>query len=303
MATRKVLFYELRPTRRSLKGWSFNATAFIAHLSSMPAESRKIFQGGSDTGMLAVPIHDMPRPAMRFCRCRRVGLPLIEQSGVMQPDRIGPNESRAEVTHMVFFDNNIVGAEFSRDGLRPSRLEEYLRLIRPASLPANQKIRVAPLYEKATLDRLDSVKEVRGAEIKFTPLLHEGSPVAGTLADQLASFASGFEGTKVGFTVSTGGGMNGSAIKAFFQNAFSSHSVTVAKARVRLDNDEITTIDLIQGHIGREREMALEGGVSGSVTPESAYTNIVQVYSDVQTELVDALAAYQEEPEPELDLE
>ena len=33
----------------------------------------------------------------------------------MSPDSVAEDESRAEATHLVFFDDNVVGAEYTRD--------------------------------------------------------------------------------------------------------------------------------------------------------------------------------------------
>ena len=232
MAIRKVLFYELRPTKKNLSNWIFDASSFVAHLERLEPSDRRLFPTG-DNGMVAERIPDVTRPAIRFSRCRRVGLPFIERDGVLAADHVGHNESRAEAVHMVFFENNIVGAEFSRDALRPSALTPYLKQIGPGLLPSNRKMRVAPLYEAHTLDQLDTAKEIRGAELKFTPALHlsDASDIQGP-ERRLAEFASGFSGVNIGFSLSNPDGLIRDQIKQLFAGAIGSHRVTVAKASV-----------------------------------------------------------------------
>ena len=75
---------------------------------------------------------------------------------------------------------------------------------------------------------------------------------------------------------------------------FGTYSVSVAKATIRLENDQITIVDLIKGHIGTEKDIELENGSSGSVKPLSAYEAIIEAYEEFKSQIMTAVAVYQE---------
>ncbi|MDA0263413.1 MAG: hypothetical protein O3A93_00390 [Chloroflexi bacterium] len=295
MARRKISFYQLRPTRVTNAGWIFDTTKFISELNSLAPNKRRVFPA-SENGMIAEAIKDVTHNSIRFGRCRRIGLPLIEKGGVFSLDTVDNDESRAEATHLVFFKENVIGAEVTRDGLRPSSLIEYLKAISPDLMPENKRLRCSPLYEKGTLDYLDSAKQVRSVEIKFAGLLQ---PSVSNQAnpgpeEQLANIARGFQGARAGFSLSNLDGLDGSGLKDFVSNVFGTYSVSVAKATIRLEDDQITIVDLIKGHIGTEKDIELENGSSGSVKPSSAYEAIIEAYGEFEHQIMTSVAAYQE---------
>ena len=53
------------------------------------------------------------RTALRFCQVRRNGLPQVEQAGVVNDLNIADNAGLLEPVHVVFFGENIVGADFN----------------------------------------------------------------------------------------------------------------------------------------------------------------------------------------------
>ena len=71
---------------------------------------------------------------MLFCQIRRTGLPQLEQAGTVSDLKIADNAGLVEAVHVVFFPDNIVGADFNFYGPRLSRLGYYLR-VNPQSYP------------------------------------------------------------------------------------------------------------------------------------------------------------------------
>ena len=53
------------------------------------------------------------RIALRFAQVRRVGLPQLERGGAVTDLNVADDEGLLESIHAVFFENNIVGAEFN----------------------------------------------------------------------------------------------------------------------------------------------------------------------------------------------
>lgn len=313
MVARKILFYQLRSSRLNEWDWEFEASDFIEHLNSLQAPERKHFPQLGNAGMLAIPIQsdevEIEFPAIRYGKCRREGLALNERDGLLTPETLEANESRAEVTHVVFFEENVVGAEFSSYGLRPSSLAEYVRAIREDLMPPRGKLRVAPLYQAKTLDDLDDAALVSQAQLKFATMLHprmdnvqlEGAHPAQNLED----FGGRLSGTEIEVIIrNTTDGLPVELLKTLYKGFLGRPGVFKAKATIRLEDDTLTQLNFLKGgHIGTQSDIELEGGTSGSVKADSAYTAIVASHTAVQDELKEALAVYQEDgPEDYEDL-
>jgi hypothetical protein len=74
-------------------------------------------------------------PRMMFGRVRRSGLPRVEKGGRIDPLGIPSDAGLVEITHVVFFPNNIVGADFNFYGPRVPRLGLYLHTLCPGQCP------------------------------------------------------------------------------------------------------------------------------------------------------------------------
>jgi hypothetical protein len=51
--------------------------------------------------------------SLRFCQIRRTGLPQLEQAGQVSDLNIAAEAGLLEPIHVIFFDDNIVGADFN----------------------------------------------------------------------------------------------------------------------------------------------------------------------------------------------
>lgn len=76
-----------------------------------------------------------PPCKIRLGVIRRTDLPQLESKGELSPLEIAESEGLAETTHIVFFENNIVGCDYNFYGPRISRLPYYL---------SDKAIRIAP---------------------------------------------------------------------------------------------------------------------------------------------------------------
>lgn len=103
---------------------------------------------------------------LRFCLVRRSGLPQVERSGSFKDLDLEPDAGLSEPIHIVFFANNIVGAEYNHHGPRISRLGEYLHT---KSNKFIQQVRFLPLLRQDIADQLNNLTEIRLFELKIRP--------------------------------------------------------------------------------------------------------------------------------------
>ena len=101
---------------------------------------------------------------LRMGVVRRSGLPRLEESGNISPLPIAENQGLLEEIHVVFFPNNIVGAEFNFYGPRVSRLATYLREKFPNELPP---VGFEMLLRQDVQEQLDHMREVRLVQLRM----------------------------------------------------------------------------------------------------------------------------------------
>src|SRR5205823_14209902 len=94
------------------------------------------------------------RVALTIGGVRRSGLPWLEDAGNVLPLSIGDRQGLVEQTHMVFFDDGIIGAEFNFYGPRPKRLIGFLR----------EKCPDVPPFQLDMLLNFDAAEQVKNLE-------------------------------------------------------------------------------------------------------------------------------------------
>lgn len=105
-------------------------------------------------------------PSLRFCQIRRTGLPQLEQGGQVSDLDIDTDAGLLEPVHVVFFRDNIVGADFNFYGPRISRLGYYLRVKSGNAVPLAT---FHPLLRNDVAEQLDHLTELRLFDFKVKP--------------------------------------------------------------------------------------------------------------------------------------
>jgi hypothetical protein len=126
---RKIFFYRVNVGQTDGgRPMPFDARPFCDHLQTLGFDDAGAYwqSGDGDFTFCLVDHNDSPQ-RVRLAISRRSALPHIEQGGRTTPLQLSPAEGLAEQTHLIFFPNNIVGAEFNFYGPRVSRLRGYFR--------------------------------------------------------------------------------------------------------------------------------------------------------------------------------
>jgi len=104
-------------------------------------------------------------PRLRFSQIRRTGLPQIDAAGSLSDLNLKSSEGLVEPAHVIFFPNNIVGAEFNFYGPRPSRLGYYLGKTSGLGVYPH----LDPLIRSDVFGQLDRLNDVRLLDLKIRP--------------------------------------------------------------------------------------------------------------------------------------
>lgn len=105
-------------------------------------------------------------PSLRFCVIRRTGLPQLERGGAVSDLNIANDEGLLEPVHVVFFSDNIVGADFNFYGPRVSRLGHYLHIKSSKAVPLAV---FDPLLRQDVAKELDHLTEIRLFDLRVRP--------------------------------------------------------------------------------------------------------------------------------------
>ena len=303
MATRTVLFYEIRPTRRNDVEWRLDVTGLVAALTALP-EERRIREVESDSGdsyeFVQVFQNGVP-PAIAYVRCREHGLPMLAQAATLEPLNIAAGKQLAELTHTVFFDNHIVGGEYNHYGPRLPALAEYLADKVPQCLPPNKKIRIVPLIDNNLLALLRNARSIKDLSLKMAPQLLDVVEASRYLRgrDSLRQISSGYGAQRIGLNMQNRDGLNKDEVVALVNWAFEQGAglLSAAHAVVELEDGTTQPINLLRTRIGVEREMKLIGANARSIDHDSAQTQIVDAYAALEEQLQAASTLWGEGPE------
>lgn len=137
-------------------------------------------------------VDDLHPPAkLRFGRIRRSDLPQVEEAGKLSDLNLRVNAGLAELTHIVFFPNNILGTDFNFHAPRLSKLSKYLQ--KKAGLPAD--VSFNPLINPDIFEQLDSFTSISLLDIKTLPtqasLLYQADKDLGSAFLAAGKFSSG----------------------------------------------------------------------------------------------------------------
>jgi hypothetical protein len=97
-------------------------------------------------------------PRLRFGAIRRSGFPQVERGGALSPLHLAPASGLAEQVHVIFFPDEIIGAEFNFYGPRITRLAAYLQAKAGDLCPP---FTVLPLLRQDVSDQLEQLRDVR----------------------------------------------------------------------------------------------------------------------------------------------
>lgn len=230
---------------------------------------------------------------MRFCQIRRTSLPQLERAGAVSDLNIAVDAGLLEPVHIVFFPNNIAGAEFNFYGPRMSRLGYYLRgksgnvvplatfhpLLRgdvSAQLDHLTELRLVNLRIKASYTDV-----IRGADRSLGEAFAANARVLGDDVEELELILRPARGGRRG-------ALNRliEPIKRILRMPDLREITDRLQVRGRHDEtNKIETIDLLRDQFILRKQVLRLSDRSRAVDEQSAYDAIRSAYAEVHDEL------------------
>lgn len=170
-ARRKIKFYRAHigeddggePLMLDARG----ALKTVEHLAFCEGDSGRYHRDIDGNVLCGFPKQDVGgSPALQFCLIRRQDLPRLERAGAVSDLDIDEASGLMEVSHVLFFPDNIVGVEYNHFGARPWRLADYF--VAKAG-DAFAEMRLDRLLRQDIGTKLDNLKDVRLIELRVKP--------------------------------------------------------------------------------------------------------------------------------------
>jgi hypothetical protein len=300
---RKIVFYRARlplgdDGRPRLPEWP----AVLREIDQLPFEphGRYLEDERTGEGTCAWPAADEPLPSLLVGAIRRNELPQLDDSGGnLTALQIPPRAGLVEGTHVVFFDDGIVGADSNFYGPRLSRLAYYLRVRVPRLC---EQLGLDPLLRRDALHELDRFGAIRLMKLKvradYVQQLREADE---NVFDALEA-AKEFSGAEMLELTVRGGPRSKKtlfeSVKTFVTRVLrrDDYREGIGLLRVKgvlADRDDVLEVDLLRDRLVVTKNIATAGPRTKHVDSPAAYRAIREAYTEVRDELAGARGAEQ----------
>lgn len=162
---RKIFFYRIDAGQdESGKPIAYDPKTVLRHINSLPFEPNGRYwrqQDGNDIWCHPCRLNDPCR--VIFGRSIRRDFPQQELGGKLSGLKIDAGGGIAHKTHIVFFSNNIVGAEFNFYAPRASGIGKYFTVVANNQAP---NISLDPLDRGHILEKVNDVRDVRFFQLR-----------------------------------------------------------------------------------------------------------------------------------------
>jgi len=232
----------------------------------------------------------------RIATVRREALPLLEKGGSLEPLPIDPDAGLAEETHVVFFQDGVVGILFNFYGPRSARLASYISAKCSDELG---HLRLEALLRQDILTQLQDLSEVRALELRVIP---SAVHILQNLDDNLGAILDGAQALtdagRISIKLQTepyarrglGGQIMqlirslatrqdlGGVLDRFVVSGYSSTS------------ESIESIDVLKEHLMSKQDVVLIDGRTRAIDRLSAFSAIEAAYQELRDDIARAAA-------------
>ena len=294
-AERRVYFYRLHlGVDESGEPLPFDHVAALKHIEGLPFNVAGAYIDNEDGTFTSCHVDRLKSPSrIQLASVRRSMLPQIERQGKRSKLRIQDDEGLFEPTHIVFFPDNIIGAEFNFYGPRPTRLKTYFN----EKLPGKPRIDIQMLPDKQTIQRLDGMSEITLFRLRmrasYASVLSNAKRSLGDALEQ-ASDACGAEDIEVIMRprVRSKGKLSaavGGIVRFLMKRQDVYENVERLDVRGRKSNtDEVQQIDMLNDRLNTIKHVARAAVKYRAVSSDSMYEAIEAAYSELHDKIVEA---------------
>ena len=251
---------------------------------SFDKDERYYFLGSGDALCALEPFEAEGHDALRFCKVRRTGLPQLERRGNVTDLDLEIDQGLIEPIHMVFFPDNVIGAEVYREGPRITQFPAYVKHCLGERAP---EFSIEALLQPETAAELDQFGEIRLLDIILSRQLYSMSDVPtrfiGRMFDNVFGMGS-LEHAAVAlrFDPTDRGGILERAKEALIELAEridpGERNVRLRIRGVRLDTDSVAELDLLEQRIVSTQLVERVSERGRAVVPEVMFGAIIAAY-------------------------
>ncbi len=294
---RKIYFY--RAHAGILEDGSpkpFDCRPILEHIAGLPYKPDGNYWDTGD-GNYTVCFVDRKEPAqrIRLGTSRRRALPHVEESGRTSPLGIAAAAGLLEQVHIVFFPDNIVGAEFNFYGPRMSRLRGYFRV------KANGTCPDVDFEQLLRQDVAEKMLRMRGMKLFQFGIRRSYLDV---LRDADSDLASAFD-AQFGASEADQAEVilrvrpydrRGALADRMFQKAqrilrmegLREHATKFVIKATNEETGRVEPLDLLNDQLIASRTVIKDGARSRAVDSESAFTAVESAYNELREDIAAA---------------
>jgi hypothetical protein len=277
----------------------FDAKGIFTALKGEPFTDAGLYLDGGNGHTNVIFVDRLsPNVCVRYATVRHEDLPTIELGGRVSPLRIQRDEGICEPIHVVFFDNNIVGAEFNFYGPRLTGLAWYLKEKAPPNLMPKH-LRFGMLLKKDPVGFLDQVQSLKLMDLKISAAyLQELKALGDNPFGGLEAAAEFGKADTVEIVLQAGRKKDSALsekIRGFITKVIGKNKLSLTQSFVIRGTDKDTgrsvTFDLLAESLISNKTMVVLDERSRAIKSESAYTQIRAAYKELKDELEAAPSA------------
>ncbi len=303
---RRIMFFRLDCGRETAgHPTAFDAVRVLRHINGLAWSSDGRYQPDADGTVVCSWVDRIEaNQRMQLATVRRGALPLVEDgSGTLSSLNIPVDAGLAEITHMMFFPNNILGAVFNFFGPRPTRLAGYLRAKVPGMPPFLQ---IDPLIKANVTEDLDRLETIRLVDLKIRP------SYAAIVEEADASLGAAFNATTQAVTndldevqivlrssrertADLGAPIRRLVRQLLGHDDLPENAKRFVVGGIDLETQRTATVDLLNDKLVCTKRIIKQSARSRALDNDSAYEAIQEAYNDLRDELETAAALEIEE--------
>ena len=229
---------------------------------------------------------------IRFGRIRRTGLPQLEQAGNITDLDLPPDSGLLETIHIVFFPDNIVGAEYNHYGPRLSQIGSYFHEKSGGVVP---DAAFHPILRRNATEQLERLSEIRLLSMSIRPAyaavmrqanqsLGDAFVAAGRVLDNPETIElvikSQRETRQAGLIR-----LRNPLRNLLRRNDFSENTERLQIRGKCQDTDRVETIDLLKDQLISIKRIIRLNERGKALNAESAFRAIHEAYGDLEGDL------------------
>lgn len=298
-AARRIHFYRMHAgLEANGRRTPFDIVPSLRTINKLPFADPGRYMDNGDGNTTCAWIDSGKLPRMRLATIRKTDLPQFENAGRLADLNLPVDGGLVEAMHLVFFADNVVGAEFNFYGPRASRLRDYLRHVAPVESQNLTKVRSLGRGDiLAQLKRLDSIRLLTiRASPSYAEILAEEDTDLGSIMTAAAN-VDGAEQVAISISVAPRSRDTHLATKVFdaikrLAKKGKINEELVSKFEVRgfsEDLHRLDTVDLLKDFLVSDQKVTKVTARSRGLVSATVYQAIEDAYSEMKDQINKAI--------------